>query len=353
MKSRAFLRNFKVYAVVASLLLIFISPLTQAARSYIAESISASIGYYAIARTLNAGISVLQTVETSLVIASIGVGEALDPVNDAIENYSVLVTWAIGALFAQRFSIDFVELIPVGVTVSFIGASSFVLGKLGFRNAEQLLWRTFVSLFAVRVILIVAIYLSMWLSQAVLDKSISEAQPALEEFNQSIKSLTGYIEVSVPDAAAVEEMRRAADIVAQDLEKLDGNLARLEAERDVLDDELGLVDRWTGGTTPEIDRLDADIQETVEEVARLSQQHDEQVAELDCIDLQMQGDSCQGLWSRATNIDVSKFDDLIGSSSSMINALLLLSAALILKSVAMPILTFVLVMRLVSNWTRR
>lgn len=68
-----------------------------------------SFAMYGIARGLNATISVVQSTEVDAVVVSTSVGEALDPVNDAIERFSTVMTWALGSLLLQSVVLAFVS----------------------------------------------------------------------------------------------------------------------------------------------------------------------------------------------------------------------------------------------------
>ncbi len=68
-------------------------------QAYLTEALENSAKTFLIARGINAGISVLQSVTISPVVAAVSVGEVLDPINDLIERFSwimLVVTIALG-----------------------------------------------------------------------------------------------------------------------------------------------------------------------------------------------------------------------------------------------------------------
>ena len=85
----------------------FHGALDEFARKEVIETTNESVGIYVISRGINALVSVLQTSEINLpLVASMQVGEMLDPVNDAVERLSSIVVWAIGSLFLQRILLE-------------------------------------------------------------------------------------------------------------------------------------------------------------------------------------------------------------------------------------------------------
>lgn len=76
------------------------------------ETTIESFAIYGVARGLNATISVVQSTEVDAVVVSTSVGEALDPVNDAIERFSNVMMWALGSVLLQGVVLAFVSSTP-------------------------------------------------------------------------------------------------------------------------------------------------------------------------------------------------------------------------------------------------
>ena len=73
------------------------------------ETTAESFGLYVLARGINAAVSVFQSAEVNAVVGSLSVGEALDPVNDAVERFSSVMVLAIGSLLLQEVVLAFVS----------------------------------------------------------------------------------------------------------------------------------------------------------------------------------------------------------------------------------------------------
>ena len=124
------------------------------------NEISINLGIYAISRSLNAAISVVQSAEVSLIVANVDIGELLDPVNDAVERFSNLLTWATASLLIQKFIITLIGSTAykmVATIAAVIYLIAFALGVISGRIAlmakaafEFLGWITLAVVLATR-----------------------------------------------------------------------------------------------------------------------------------------------------------------------------------------------------------
>ena len=78
-------------AVVLLVSLAWVDLLDRQASGYMMDVMMESLAAFGIAKVLNGAISVLQSVELSIGVASVTVGEALDPLNDLVEMYATLM----------------------------------------------------------------------------------------------------------------------------------------------------------------------------------------------------------------------------------------------------------------------
>jgi len=87
---------------ILTIVVFFSSPIySNYAKTYIDDSLKSAVVTYATLRSLNAGISVIQESSISLSVGiggDIAIGQALDPINDAIERFSDMVTLSIWTL---------------------------------------------------------------------------------------------------------------------------------------------------------------------------------------------------------------------------------------------------------------
>lgn len=113
-RARRFPRQLGLAAPLVVLLvaLSWTGVLDRRPAEYVDRAIVQATVAFATARALNAGISVLQSLEVSPPVvggATLGIGQVLDPLNDLVEQYSSLMKWAIGSLVIQKLLLEIVS----------------------------------------------------------------------------------------------------------------------------------------------------------------------------------------------------------------------------------------------------
>jgi hypothetical protein len=72
------------------------------ADKYYDESFKEALIVYAVARAINAGISMVQDVELSAVVINLPLGQVLDPINDLVERFSLVMLLSTASLGIQK-----------------------------------------------------------------------------------------------------------------------------------------------------------------------------------------------------------------------------------------------------------
>lgn len=185
-----------------------------------------ALATFAVARTLNALLSVAQGTELAVQPAGVGVtlapGQVLDPINDLIEQFSTLMLLASAAFAAQRVLIGMGAWWPLGLLLS-AAALAWAWGQWHGRPRPWLA-RLLLALLVVRFMVPAVVLGSEALFQRFLQPDYAAAQQSLERSSAEIAAPPAA--ASAPPAAppgVVERMRRwwseAAD-PAQRLEEL-------------------------------------------------------------------------------------------------------------------------------------
>jgi hypothetical protein len=90
------------FAIIAAVVLNWIPTFDIFAQHYLTDTISSNAIVFTMARTLNGVISVVQSAELSVGVASVNLGEIFDPINDLIERFSGLLLISLTALGIQQ-----------------------------------------------------------------------------------------------------------------------------------------------------------------------------------------------------------------------------------------------------------
>lgn len=212
-------------ALVAVVALAWLGPLDEMARNHVNAGLKRALATFAVARTANAVISVLQSTTVSTVVVSASPGQALDPLNDVVEDFSNLMLAACVSLGAQRLliSIGALHAISAALTLFLLLWAWCVLRG---RASAPWLRRIVVLLLFVRF----AVPLSALGSEAAFRFAMSDQYTAAEsQVELSLQPPAPIITDSGTDMSVMERLKhwfeqRGADVKA----KVDQVKSRME-----------------------------------------------------------------------------------------------------------------------------
>ena len=240
--------------VLALFVLSFHGSMDDFANERVVETTRESVGIYAVSRTINAGVSVLQTSQVKVpLLASLQLGEVLDPINDGIERLSTTVVWAIGSLFVQRIVLEVASsmifkwiFLGSGLTALLamlsLGSTSLrdVICRISGISAVTLdgfcrgLIRIFIIASVLRFIVPVFVGASFLVSETLLQSELDRNQEELTVISREVSINAG---ASSPAHSGLIEQRS---------EKR-SKLATLQESKVSLEKELADVDTEIGG----------------------------------------------------------------------------------------------------------
>ncbi|MCF7517094.1 MULTISPECIES: hypothetical protein [Pseudoalteromonas] len=245
----------KYLGLFVLLLLCWLEQFQHYIMSFIDSALVQSTVVYASSRTVNAAISLLQSAEVGIGIASIQPAQLLDPVNDLAEYMSDAMRLAIGSLFLQR--------ILYTISSGVIFNSVFTISVIAYLFCEwrniypNLRHKLLASLILIRF-LVPAIVLSTGLiSQVFLDEQInSQSQLVSEKVDTVSANATQTSALSAQLKAKVDSQKQAV------FDKLDGlnqqqitnhqqatelkqQLAELDSQIDTIQSTRSLSERLT------------------------------------------------------------------------------------------------------------
>ena len=227
------------------------------AEDRISDTTNESIGIFVVSRGINAGISTLQSSEVGIGIASMQIGELLDPINDATERLSSVMVWAIGSLLLQRFTLE----VASGTLFKwgFVVIACLTLVALLFAESRRrtnkpiasldryrgVLIQVFVLAAMLRFIVPAFVAISLLVSQQFLQPRIDEERASLAELRE---------EISAGEQEIVDLAANAEDV-------LDRQSAQESAPDDqgIISNTLGGLNRMLSTVTGAIDRVLPDI----------------------------------------------------------------------------------------------
>lgn len=207
-------------AVILLVALAWVEALDQRASAHMMNVMMESLAAFGIAKVLNGAISVLQSVELSIGVASVTVGEALDPLNDLVEMYATLMKLSVGSLVIQNILLEIVSTLFFKVLIAVTGGL-FALSVLARGLARSVLtFRLFVFAVFLRFVVVLAVGASSLVDGFILEQRLVEKVRQVDAFSQQI-------DFADADSRVSTELRQS---LGADLERLRAQEQRLLAE---------------------------------------------------------------------------------------------------------------------------
>ena len=247
--------------------------LDEFAQEEVADTTKESMGIFVVTRAINGGVSVFQTSQVNVpLLASVEVGQMLDPVNDAVERLSSTLVWAIGSLFVQRILLEMVAgpVFKWAFCWIGVGAIAFLLlmewrrFRIRVRHVfgvsdntlerfRDWLVRLLIVAVIFRFIIPVFIALSFLFSQLFLESAIAENSEQLSVLRTQVSDIAGS---PTRDSGELEDEKSELE---KGIDELENSVASAREEMEQLDariEKLGkgegpwrLLPTWLGGAS--------------------------------------------------------------------------------------------------------
>ncbi|MDX2464987.1 MAG: hypothetical protein QNK31_10835 [Porticoccus sp.] len=157
---------------------------------YTTNALKQSAASYAVARGINAVVSVLQSTEVSVGFASISPGEALDPLNDLVERFSWIAMMAMASLGLQKLLLLMASSILFKVLITITG-SMLIYGLLRRdSHAQHVMIRLFVVALFLRFAVGSVVLANDIVEYVFLEESRTQATEQLENTRVSLSDIS-------------------------------------------------------------------------------------------------------------------------------------------------------------------
>lgn len=330
---------------------------------------------YATARGINALVSVLQGTELDVVFVTVAVGEALDPINDLIERFSDFILVALGSLALQKILLGLVSHNLFNALLTALAAAVvYTLLRRDIRLYRPLL-RAFLVIAFLRFSLGLVVLANNWVDRTFLLEQDLQRHAAMESFQGELREASALAGAGAAPDVQIEQAEAQLNRLAsqrlrneQSLQEVGRELAAAEAELDQLisADQLSCTRLTLSRHTcsPAVLRAattEAQLEQTADVLrdksAQIASAVEDQEEALECLHKRARGERCGLLDSVRSAVSPQQLRDKITELEGSVNAFaentIDLLVSLLLKSVAIPLLFFYLLLRLLrSSWTR-
>ena len=216
-KSRLMIASITILLVLIS----WLGVLDYLSYAYLAESLLSALSSYGLSRALNGIISVLQSSTLSIGIASVSVGELLDPINDIIERFSELLTLSIASIITQKVFLSIVSSTFFKVLLTFSGLSLITSLTMSELPYIQVLIRSFIFLVFLRLALSFMILLNSVVDNSFLASQIHDNYENINIETNKLDSLKDAIIKQNKTVKQIEnkiaESKKQKNILAESL----------------------------------------------------------------------------------------------------------------------------------------
>lgn len=230
--------KYKASICIAAFLIVifsFTGWIDNKSSNYAAKQIEVAAITFAVARSLNAAISMAQGTEITLSPAGLGttlsVGEILDPINDMIERFSFIVLAAITSLGIQQILINIASTTFVNLLVAISTLSCLVLSLKPQLIASQglriIAFKTCLLLIVFRFFIALSLLLNQAVYVSIIEVKQSASLASLSISSEEIKAIPSIqIQANSPDSSFLDSIKNKWENFqnsmnhALDLEKL-------------------------------------------------------------------------------------------------------------------------------------
>ena len=353
------LTNYRTLAaclLVGILLLVsWLKPLDEVTDDYLSDSIKTGVIIYGISRAINAAVSVIQSAEVSVAIASFAPGQALDPLNDLVERFSEVMTVSLTSLALQKVLAEIAGK-QVFNTLLTLAAFAFVISILLTRYQAHatyriLAFRLFAAIVVVRFFIPVMVLANSAVDRLFVDPEVQLETQHLKGIQKAVDSISmaGFdTERGELKQRLAALQRRKADLVGE-VQQLKENIATLESSkparswwlpefvtkdpaRKKINREIKMLRTMLDGRRGAIEKIDAQ-KRAIEE-------------KLECLDKKAHGESCSWFEKLKGTGNIIRLPEI--DFDQTLNSVIKLMALVVLRSIALPLAFWFLLYRAIK-----
>lgn len=246
---------FFISLVVLTVLLSWLEAIDRHTADYIDGALVQATATFAIARAFNAIVSVLQEFTVSIFTFEIAIGQALDPINDLVEQFSSLMKLALGSLIIQKVVLEIVSENFFKIILSISGLFLVIAIILNKFQYLQIAFKTFIFLAFIRFSVVVVVLFYSAVDTAFIDEKVENDQAYLESFPQDVEQFLENKEADEEFRLALEKDMKNLGVLLEEkkvsLQSVDAAIASLEIKQNEIKDRISAIksemtttDRW-------------------------------------------------------------------------------------------------------------
>ena len=163
--------------------------LDSTAADYVSSSLVQALSAFGLAKLFNATVSVLQSIEISVFVSSVTIGELLDPFNDMVEDFSSVMKVAVSSLIFQSILL---KIISTVYFKAFVTLSGVLFGYLYWVKSRftQVAYKVFVTAVGAKFLLVLVVLLSALVDASFLEDEKTQTMDKIQVHSNEMNDVT-------------------------------------------------------------------------------------------------------------------------------------------------------------------
>lgn len=223
-------RLFTALLVAGLLALAWLGTLDHYTYDYLKGSLLNALASYGVSRSLNAVISMFSTSTISIGVASISVGELLDPLNDLIERFSELLTFAIGSIAIQKILLTIVSSNLFNIILSVFGIGLIIALFRPNRPGLAIFSKLFLLTIFLRLCLSVMLLLNLAVDHTFIEPNIQANQQKVEHLASDLDELNQMPQTPQAMQQALAQLQQERPTLVARIQSRQSQLTSLQTQ---------------------------------------------------------------------------------------------------------------------------
>jgi hypothetical protein len=211
------------------------------ASDYVSSSLVQALSAFGLAKLFNATVSVLQSIQISVFVSSVTIGELLDPFNDMVEDFSGVMKVAVSSLIFQSILLKIISTVYFKV---FVTLSGLLFGYLYWAKSRfsQVAYKVFVTAVGAKFLLVLVVLLSALVDASFLNEEKTQTMDKIQIHSDEMNEVTKGLGVAADLKQSLDKDKQILQIKLdeeqQTLSKQDERLVDLTAQNESLNRQI-------------------------------------------------------------------------------------------------------------------
>ena len=181
------------------------------ASDYVSSSLVQALSAFGLAKLFNATVSVLQSIQISVFVSSVTIGELLDPFNDMVEDFSGVMKVAVSSLIFQSILL---KIIATVYFKAFVTLSGLMFGYLYWVKSHfiEVAYKVFVTTVGAKFLLVLVVLLSALVDASFLNEEKTQTMDKIQVHSDEMNEVTTGLGVAADLKQSLDKDKQALQI---------------------------------------------------------------------------------------------------------------------------------------------